>query len=55
MGWVLAHGGRITGDEMALISALVVPLLFVIALVLRPALRGTNTRRPARSEERGRS
>jgi hypothetical protein len=55
MGWVLAHGGRITGDEMALIAGLVLPLLFVIALVLKPALRGTNAQQSARSEERGRS
>lgn len=55
MGWVLAHGGRITGDEIALIAVLILPLLFVIALVLKPALRGTHPRRSSRSEERGRS
>ena len=55
MGWVLAHGGRITGHEIALITTLVLPLLFVIALVLKPALRGTNALRSPRGEERGRS
>lgn len=50
MGWMLAHGGRITGDELALITVLVLPLLFLITLVLQRASRGTH----ARSEERGR-
>jgi hypothetical protein len=54
MAWLLAHGGRITGDELALIGALVVPLLVVIALVLERAFRGGHARQSAGSGERGR-
>ena len=54
MGWILAHGGRITWDEMALIAALVVPLFLLIVPVLQRALRGSGARGSSQGEERGR-
>ncbi len=37
---VLAHGGRVTGDELALIAALSLPLLILIGFLVFRALRG---------------
>jgi hypothetical protein len=39
MGWMLAHGGRITGDEITLITVLVIPLVIVIMQAFRKASR----------------
>ena len=50
---LLTHGGRITADEMVLIAALVVPLLFLVALVLSKALRVTSARRSSQDDDGG--
>jgi hypothetical protein len=49
---MLVHGGRITWDEMALIAVLVLPLVILIALVLRRGLRGTPAPRSSQDDER---
>jgi hypothetical protein len=51
----MAHGGRITGDEMLQIAVLVVPLLFLIAIGLtRVMRRGHPDRAGARRDDRPR-
>lgn len=54
MAWVVAHGGRITGDELAVITALGLPLLLLMGRGLSRVLSGAHVRPPARGEDRDR-
>ncbi|MGH2819990.1 MAG: hypothetical protein ACRDJ5_04980 [Actinomycetota bacterium] len=40
MELILAHGGRITWDELLLISALAVPLVVLVGFVIARTLHG---------------